>query len=132
MARACSSGPLSARYAAATRGLALARLRETLSGSREPSPFSEGGHIARAVNNADNDDHLGSHQIVDRVGAMERHTEAGRKLVTSRTGKRKVPQRLEGRLDRADKTRGDSFRRFSYEPDPDFGKVGLSRIGQPD
>lgn len=61
---------------------------------------------------------------------MKRHTQASGKLLAGRTGKRKVPQWLKRRLDRGDKSRGNSLRCFDRESGPDFGKVVFGRIGQ--
>jgi len=44
------------------------------------------------------------------------------------TGKREVPQRLEGRLDRADEARCNLRRRFGCQGGPDFGEVVLSFV----
>jgi hypothetical protein len=81
------------------------------------------------VNDTDDHDRLGLRQVVDGVRTVERYAKAGGKLVTRGTGERKMPQRLEGPFDCFDKTGGDRLRCLECERRPDFGEVGLGRVG---
>jgi hypothetical protein len=91
--------------------------------------FGECCDIAGTVNDTDDHHRLGLRQVVDGVGMMEHHPQARRELRACRTGKREVPQRLEGYLDRLDEARGDRLRCFRGERSPDFGKIGFRRGG---
>jgi len=98
--------------------------------SQEPTPFGKRRDVTRTVNDADDHDRLSPHQIVDRVWPMKRHAQSRRELVPSWLRQRKMPQRLKARLDRTDKPRSDRLRRFGRKRDPDFGEIGLRRLGQ--
>lgn len=57
----------------------------------EAPAFGEGERVAGAVQASDNDHLTFLHDIVDRMPVVRDHPEAVAKLVTRRTGQRKIP-----------------------------------------
>jgi hypothetical protein len=87
--------------------------------------FGDSGNIPRAVQHADDDHCVRERPVIDGVGAVKRHTQAGGKLFARGHGQRKIPHRLEGGFERGDKAGGDILRRLARDVRPDFGKVGF-------
>ena len=92
------------------------------------TPLCNRGNVACSVNDADDHDRIRERLIINGVGAVKRYAETRRELFAGRAGKRKVPERLKSRLNRADKARRDVLRGLGRQGRPDLGEIGLGCI----
>jgi hypothetical protein len=90
--------------------------------------LSQGGGIARAVQNADDHDRALVTDIVDRVITRKTHAQAGRKVVARWRGKRKIPQRFAILFDAVDQARRGRLGGFASDIEPNFSEVGFGLL----
>lgn len=71
--------------------------------------FGDRRRIARAMQDADDDQHLFSRQVVDRVRRMEGHTQTRSELLASRADQRCTLEHLKFGIDGQQKARRGRF-----------------------
>jgi len=77
------------------------------------------GDVACAMQDADDGHGIVGGLVVDCIGMVEDHAKPGGKVEPRRAQNRKLPDRLEGSLDRGKKTRGDLLRCLARDLEPD-------------
>lgn len=82
------------------------------------------------MNDANDHDGVRKRHVVDRVWTVKGHAKAACEVIAGRAGKREMPERLERRFDRADKTVRDLLGSFRRQCGPDFCEIGLGGVGQ--
>lgn len=99
-------------------------------GIREFAAIGDRRDVARAMNDAHNDQLAGTHEIVDRVFLVERDPQAGCKMLALRAAQRKALKRLKRAAECMDEVGGYALRGFGGDRCPDFDEVGFRRLRQ--
>lgn len=98
--------------------------------SSKASPLGERCNVRRAVQDADDDNCIRNHSVVDGVWRVELDAQPRTQRLARRSGERKMPQRFQCRLDRGDEAGGDRLGGLGSEGGPDFGQIMLGCIRQ--
>lgn len=87
------------------------------------------GGVARAMQDADDNDLRLAANVIDGVIALKRHAQTARQAIARRPRHREVQQASACRPDLVEE-RGRGGLRILGDESPDFGQVGFRRIGQ--
>jgi hypothetical protein len=82
------------------------------------------------MKDANDDDGVGKRPVVDGVGTVKGHAQAGCEVIAGSAGKGEMSKRLEGRFDGADKTVRDMLGSFRRQRGPYLGEIGFGGVGQ--
>jgi len=97
--------------------------------SPKSTPLGQTGHVARAMQDANDHQLFGVREVVDRVAPVERHAKAGGDVISRGTCIRKVPNRLKRGLHGADEPGRYALRGFRRDVGPYLGEVRFRRLG---
>ncbi len=86
------------------------------------------GRIAGAIQNPNDHKLMLIVQVVDGIVARKTDAQAGRKVVSRRSGKWKMKQRIAILLDPVYEPRCGGLGGFDGDVEPDFGEVGFRRV----